>query len=341
MTFRRACVAAIAFAAIALLPASAGAHPADCTTAVAEAPTTDRFADWGGCGNQTSWGAQPSKRARVAHGKRGSIRQVGHEPLEGRGMNAALAIHEDYAYVGSRTDGGHGEPFGGIMVVDIEDPDDPELRGEPIDPKPGESTRELRVWSSQEVLIVLNTNCGAGPTLHHCTIDSISNIRFYDISGRNAKHPRLLNEFKVETHEFFLWQDPKNPERALIFAGNAGSTCGVRGGAPTCPFSVWDISGVPDGKAPVDALQRALPVPALPACSGTGAEADRRPALADDQQRRQSRLLRAADRRLRDRRRLRFRGRPAGRASARDHRQRVAARVGRPGRPQRGQAVGP
>ena len=172
-----------------------------------------------------------SKRARVAHGKRGSIRQVGHDPLDGRGMNAALAIHEDYAYVGSRTDGGHGEPFGGIMVVDIDDPDDPELRGEPIDPEPGESTRELRVWSSQEVLIVLNTNCGAGPTLHDCTIDSISNIRFYDISGRNAKHPRLLNEFKVETHEFFLWQDPKDPERALSSPATRQHMRGPRRGA--------------------------------------------------------------------------------------------------------------
>ena len=55
----------------------------------------------------------------------------------------------------------------------------------------GESTRELRVWQSQNVLIVLNTNCGKGDKLHHCTTDSISNIRFYDIAGRNAKAPRL------------------------------------------------------------------------------------------------------------------------------------------------------
>ena len=37
--------------------------------------------------------------------KTGSLEQVGHEPLMDRGMNAAMAIHGDYAYIGSRTDG--------------------------------------------------------------------------------------------------------------------------------------------------------------------------------------------------------------------------------------------
>jgi hypothetical protein len=51
-------VAAAALVAVALLPAAAGGHPADCDPAVAEAPTTDRFADWGGCnGAATSWSA--------------------------------------------------------------------------------------------------------------------------------------------------------------------------------------------------------------------------------------------------------------------------------------------
>ena len=50
-------VAATALAAVALLPAAAGGHPVDCDPALAEAPTTDRFADWSGChGASTSWG---------------------------------------------------------------------------------------------------------------------------------------------------------------------------------------------------------------------------------------------------------------------------------------------
>jgi hypothetical protein len=268
MTNRRVCVAAIALMAVALLPASAGAHPADCTTALAEAPTTDRFADWEGCRATTSWqgaDARATKRSKARHGKRGAFRQVGHNSLLDRGMNAAIAVSDDYAYIGSRTDAHEGAPHGGILVVDISRPHKPRIVYGPFDARPGESTRELRVWRSQDVLIDLNTNCGAGPLLHHCTQDSISNIRFYDIAGRNAKRPKLLNEFKVDTHEFFLWEDPKDDDRALIFAGNAGNICTTRGGAPSCPFSVWDISNVRDGETPTTLYSGLYPYSRFPA----------------------------------------------------------------------------
>ena len=103
-------------------------------------------------------------------------------------------------------------PHGGIMIVDISDPSEPTLlTEEPIDARPGESSRKLRVWASQNILIVLNTNCGVGDQLHHCTLPSISNFRFYDISGTNATDPQLLFQFNADTHEFFLWQDPATP----------------------------------------------------------------------------------------------------------------------------------
>jgi hypothetical protein len=206
----------------------------------------------------------------------GSITQVGHEPLMNRGMNAAIAVHGDYAYIGSRTDGGHeGMPHGGVMVVDISNPSDPTLLGPPFDAKPGESSRELRVWRSQDILIVLNTNCGVGDQLHHCTQPSISNFRFYDISGANASNPQLLHQFNVNTHEFFLWEDPRNPERALMFGGSAGSTCGTSGGSPSCPFAVWDISPVRDGQAPVTLFSglhgyTQFPAPPAPVRKPTG-----------------------------------------------------------------------
>jgi LVIVD repeat len=197
--------------------------------------------------------AAATAESKSKRSKRTSITQVGHEPLLNRGMNSAAAIHGDYAYIGSRTDGSHaGQPQGGIMVVDISRPRRPELLTEtPIDARPGESSRELRVWRSQDILIVLNTNCGAGPTLHHCsqTVEESRNFRFYDISGRNARHPRLITQTDQHTHEFYLWEDPNNRRRALMFGGNAGSTCGEHP-TPSCPFAVWDISPVLRGEQP-------------------------------------------------------------------------------------------
>jgi hypothetical protein len=267
---RQVFAVAFAFAVTGVLPGAAGAHPVDCDEGLAAAPDVGWPADWAPdeCENTGVAGEAPlaaggaqamllseSKAAPPSISRQhlpGRFREVGHEPLMNRGMNSALAVNDDYVYVGSRTDGGHaGQPQGGILVVDASRPHRPRVVGGPFDARPGESSRELRVWRSQDVLIVLNTNCGVGPTLHHCTQPSISNIRFYDISRRNAKNPRLLSEFKVDTHEFYLWEDPNDDDRALIFAGNAASTCGTRGGAPSCPFSVWDISGVPDGQAPV------------------------------------------------------------------------------------------
>src|SRR5688500_7802677 len=72
---------------------------------------------------------------------------VGHDPLFGRGMNAALAFHEGFVYVGNRTDGssrcGLGDPrretLGldacphpnpGILVVDATDPSSPTVVNE-------------------------------------------------------------------------------------------------------------------------------------------------------------------------------------------------------------------
>jgi hypothetical protein len=195
-----------------------------------------------------------------------------------RGINAAIAVHGDYAYIGSRTDGGHeGMPHGGVMVVDISEPSNPNLVAGPIDAHAGESSRELRVWRSQDILIVLNTNCGVGDTLHHCTLPSISNFRFYDISGDNATDPELLQQFNVDTHEFFLWQDSANPDRALIFAGNASSTCGTRGGSTSCPSAVWDISPVRNRQPPMTLYSglhgytRVPSDPALPVEIPTGA----------------------------------------------------------------------
>src|SRR4051812_11304242 len=47
------------------------------------------------------------RRAAADPGPEGRLVLVGHDPLMSRGMNSALAIAGDHAYVGSRTDGTH------------------------------------------------------------------------------------------------------------------------------------------------------------------------------------------------------------------------------------------
>ncbi len=169
----------------------------------------------------------------------GSFTLVGHQPLLNRGMNAAIAVHKDHVYVGSRTDFKPVEsPNAGIMVIKVTNPAAPE-HVRTFEANAGESSRELRVWRSQNVLIVLNTNCG-GNGAHNCTANNTS-MRFYDIAGANAATPQLLYDFDEDTHEFFIWEDPKNPKRALMFASSAGSR-----------FQIYDISPVLNKQAPVE-----------------------------------------------------------------------------------------
>lgn len=149
---------------------------------------------------------------------------VGSSSLLNRGMNAGLAVYGNYAYVGSRTDGSHLDA--GVLVVDISDPADPQVVyqiGQPEEGNPGQTSRELRVWPDQELLLVLNFPCGAG--LHACTQSfERSNISFYDISGANAAAPTWIALYSLPRtpHEFFLWDDPNVPGRALLYLSTPG-----------------------------------------------------------------------------------------------------------------------
>ena len=156
----------------------------------------------------------------------GSIEVIGHNPLDMRGMNAALAVKGKYAYIGSRTDN-HGEDLRGVMVVDISNPAEPTVVstiGQPHENNQGETSRELRIWPEKNLLIVMNlfSNCGE---IHACTPTSgADNYRFYDISGENAANPKFVAEYlpSVNPHEFYLWDDPKKPGRALLFQSTPG-----------------------------------------------------------------------------------------------------------------------
>lgn len=170
---------------------------------------------------------------------------VGHSPLLRRGMNAAPAIYRDYMYVGSRTDASSGHKRPGVLVVDIADPQQPDVVGQ-IDPpneaNVGETSRELRVWPEQHMLIVMNFTCSA--FIHDCAdVPVTPTFKFYDIGGDNAANPRLLTTYvpPAKPHEMFLWVDPNQSDRALLYYSTP--TAEVTG--PN--IVVADISNARDG----------------------------------------------------------------------------------------------
>lgn len=185
----------------------------------------------------------------VAEGEpKGSFELVGHDPLWHRGSNAALVVHNGHAYVGSRTDAPKPHENGdtrGVLVVDVNDPSKPEVVNEIAgehQSHEGETSREMRVWASQDILIVMNLGSNCSYLIHGCSPRAIDdNFSFYDISGKHASDPKFISKYhpSVNPHEFYLWEDPKNPKRALLFMSTPG------GGTQ---LLVTDISGLRQGK---------------------------------------------------------------------------------------------
>lgn len=162
--------------------------------------------------------------AAIATPSTGWFELIGHASLLERGMNAGLAIHGSYAYVGSRTDGRHVDA--GVLVVDMSNPASPHVVyqiGPPEEGLVGQTSRELRVWPEQELLIVMNVDCEAA--LHDCgQPENSPTINFYDISGPNATLPKLVTSYPLgrAPHEMFLWDDPRLESRALLYFSTWG-----------------------------------------------------------------------------------------------------------------------
>jgi hypothetical protein len=195
--------------------------------------------------------AHPARPA-AAEAPQGRLELVGHDPLMNRGMNAALAVSGNYAYVGSRTDGTH--PNAGVLAVDVSDPAQPKVAdqiGQPDEANPGESSRELRVWRAQGLLIVMNFACD--DIGHACAGSAAKDVEahfsFYDIRGDRAAHPKLVSQYKPShnPHEFFLWQDPRRPGRALLYISTP-FTSGAEIDADGPHLIVTDISGARSGR---------------------------------------------------------------------------------------------
>ena len=205
-------------------------------------------------------------------GTSSNFRLVGHEPLFGRGMNAALAVFGHYVYVGNRTDGsdvcGAGDPRAGvtpcphphpgILIVDAADPRHPAVVGEIGPPHAGLvgiTTRELRVWPQRKLLIVITFRCSA--QIHACPPGNDTtfpfDLKFFDLA--DPIHPRFISSYvptsragvQVKPHEMYLWVDPRDPGRALLWLSTP--TLSVNPNRPN--LMIVDISQVPSGGPPV------------------------------------------------------------------------------------------
>jgi hypothetical protein len=199
-----------------------------------------------------------------------SFQLVGHNSLFDRGMNAAITIYGHYLYVGNRTDGsstcGVGDPRGpgancphphpGVQIVDIADPANPTAVGEigpPFEGNVGITSRELRVWPQKKLLMVMNFRCSS--VIHACPVGNDTtfpfDIKFYDLS--DPVHPAFISSYvptdaagvKVKPHEMFLWVDPNNADRALLWLSTP--TVSVNPARPN--LMIVDVSAVPGGGA--------------------------------------------------------------------------------------------
>lgn len=192
-----------------------------------------------------AWPGMGSTAEPLDWGRSSNFDLIGHDPLFARGMNSAPALFRHFAYVGNRTDGSaecvppQGEPDSevqtcphehpGVLVVDVGNPASPRVVheiGPPLEGNVRETSRELRVWPQRRLLIVSNFRCSN--FYHACPPPPPTptpNFRFYDLSGGNAAQPSLVSTYypslgnlrDPRPHEFFLWVDPENPHRALLY----------------------------------------------------------------------------------------------------------------------------
>ena len=155
----------------------------------------------------------------VEPGTREGFELVGHSSLRARGMNAAPAVYGDHVYVGNRTDGSEGHRRPGVLIVDASDPTTPRVIGDidaPNAGNSGETTRELRVWPEQKLLMVLGFTCSSA--IHDCSgVRVTQTIKFYDLT--DPAKPSLVSTYVPSRtpHEFHLWVDPERKGRALLY----------------------------------------------------------------------------------------------------------------------------
>jgi hypothetical protein len=148
----------------------------------------------------------------------------------------------------------------GILIVDVHDPATPTVVGEipasvaapnAAGQPAGVTSRELRVWPQRKLLIELSFRCSR--LIHACPRGNDTTFpfayRFFDL--KDPVHPRLISTHvttsnagvAIKPHEFYLWVDPNNDDRALLWE----STPSVSVDPARPNLVIEDISDVPKG----------------------------------------------------------------------------------------------
>jgi len=164
---------------------------------------------------------------------------VGHDMIPNpndirpRGRNGGIAIQDDCLYVANRLTrrSGTGAHFGNtelppeIAIIDIADPKQPRTVGH-FSTILGSNNREIRTIQERNTLIVLN-------------VGTVDNLAIYDVTNcRSPVLTRTIDFGADEGHEFFVWRDPNNLRRFLIYVSHSGVEPGLR---------VYEVMSPPHG----------------------------------------------------------------------------------------------
>gem|GEM_PF-991152 len=151
---------------------------------------------------------------------------IGYNPLPNpggsiaRGRNGPLGISGHCLYVGSRIGRrpGTGPAFGTpalppeVLIVDISNPRRPTVVGS-FPTILNATSRELRTIPDANTLIIMNFR-EVGPDT-----GEVNNYQIYDITDcRRPVLKQTLSLGQDRPHEFFLWRDPREPARFLLYS---------------------------------------------------------------------------------------------------------------------------
>jgi len=135
-----------------------------------------------------------------------SLEEVGRNDLGARGLNSALALADNCAYVGSRGQAP-------VAVLDIADPAHPAQVGS-LAARAGTSTRELRADERERLLVVMSLAL---------TAQGANRFDLYRWAAGDCAHPAVAGFYDFgahSPHEFFYWA---GQGRRLLFASMFGA----------------------------------------------------------------------------------------------------------------------